>query len=198
MQFTPTSPSTSNILLDLTDPRTAWQRVERHHLVDLCGVKARLIHHAALDKRPAWKNVLQHASENFLALSPNMHHFFDRREGSHKHPARLMICETEQDPAKPGPPPEGFHDAHLAPDAPPVAVAAFWKRLMEAWGAAAVSAPTPAPPSDEAVGTQWGDPHVTVSGGGTILQRVNVSLWFRLDAAYEMAVHVRCQCACAV
>ena len=200
-QFTPTSANGAR--LNLSDPRTAWQRVERYSCVYAVGVKAHLIHHAALERQPAWKP-LKHASENFLSLSPNLHSLFHRTRGSADRPASLMICETGQDPARPGPAPEGCDVDDLAPvtpDAAPVAVAAFWKRLMEAWGAAAVSAPTPEPPSDEDVGTRWGEPCVSITGddgGDTLMRRVNVSLWFKHEDAYDAAVQVGGRCSCVL
>ena len=177
------------------DSMLVWHRVEAYEPVKVVGQAAPLIDNAAIRTTKGWR-LLGQCAENYLAMTPTLKALFGWCGDSAEQPARVMMCESDQDPRAPGLLPPGCEVTPPGPLARRAEVAAYWSTLMKAWGDAAVAAEEPAKPPDSDVGTQWGDNFLAVSdrrptgATSTIMHKVDVSMWFRDIVEFRVACRV--------
>ena len=180
---------------DIANSMLVWHRVEAYEPVTVVGQAAPLIDIATIRKTKGWQ-LLEDRDENYLAMTPDLMALFGRCGDSSEKPARVMMCESDQDPRAPGPLPPGCEVTPPGAGAHRDAVTAYWSTLKKALGDAAVAAEEPAKPPDSDVGTQWGDSFLCVSdrhatrAATTIMHKVDVSMWFRDDVEFRAACRV--------
>ena len=178
------------------DSMLVQHRVEAYESVTVVGQAVPLIDIAAIRTTNGWR-LLEQCDENYLAMTPTLKALFGWCGDSAEQPARVMMCESDQDPRAPGLLPPGCEVTPPGAGAHRDAVTAYWSTLKKALGDAAVAAEEPAKPPDSDVGTQLGDNFLAVSdrrptgATSTIMHKVDVSMWFRDIVEFRVACRVR-------